>query len=929
MTGRVADFEVDPQQPERLLRGHRRRRRVEKREPRQRLDADLRQRRLVQHVLHPDRSEGLERPLARHGRELESAQLDDRRRRLQVHRRRRDVDARRPRRTPSTSATCRSIRATPNVVYVAAQGPLWSVGRRSRHLQDDRRRQDVEADSTPGISPDTGGNEVHIDPTNPDVLYASMWQRRRGVGQMIGGGPESGIYKSTNGGATWTKLTNGLPKGDMGRIAMGVDPKAKPTRVYALINALGRRPASIDRTTRARRGRGMGAPLGAARAASAGAGSRLRRGRGGAGGAGRGGGGGGRGGGAPGVYRGGDPGYYNEIYVDPVRPDTIWSANTNLEWSRDGGKTFSAVPEPERRARRPPRRVVRHERSQSHHASATTAASTSSWDEGRTWRHFTNLPVTQFYRVSVDNAKPFYNVCGGAQDNGSHVRSEPDAAQRRHPHQRLVRRRRRRRLPDAQRSGRSEHRLRDVAERRDPAAGSAHRPVSQAIRPRAGGPGDGGRRRWRRRRRARRRRAHELGRDLHRQPASRRRGSTGAANCLYRTDDRGDTWTRDQRRPDAQPRLRARFRSWASCGIRETTVAWNNATTTLSTIVSLDESPLLEGLLYVGTDDGNLHITEDGGKTWRKTTQFGDVAGRLLRLGRVRVAARRQRRLRHAEQLAARRLQAVHLPQRRSRPDVHVDRRQLAGSASGVVDHPGSRQRQPDFRRHRVRAVLHGGRRHALGAAQGRPAGRRRSATWTCRSARTISCSARSAAASTCSTTTARCARSPRRRSRRRPSCSRCGTRISSTCSTQQTRGVGQRDDAESAVRRACSRITSGRASAADLALAVTIRAGRQVRRIDVAEKRGPASRRVEPARGAAGAGSGRRRSRWRRRWRWRRSAVVAAGAVSGAGASRRPAAAAGGAAAAGQGGGGGGGGRRSRRRRAAGPARPLLRLGW
>ncbi len=272
------------------------------------------------------------------------------------------------------------------------------------------------------VSPDTGGNEVDIDPNNPDVLYASTWQRRRGVGQMIGGGPESGIYKSTDGGAKWTKLTNGLPTGDMGRIAMGVDPKAKPTRVYALINGLpgqGGAPSesgfyrSDDAgATLARMGVAVpgAAPLlqplrrilppraaAAAPAAAAAADAAAVR---------------------AGVYRGGDPGYYYELYVDPDPPDTIWSANTNLDWSRDGGKTFAAVPN------MGGVHVDYHDvwidtKDRNHIVIGNDGGLYESWDEGRTWRHFTNLPVTQYYRVSVDNAKPFYNVCGGAQDNGS------------------------------------------------------------------------------------------------------------------------------------------------------------------------------------------------------------------------------------------------------------------------------------------------------------------------------------------------------------------------------------------------------------------------------------------------------------------------------------------------------------------------------
>jgi hypothetical protein len=153
-----------------------------------------------------------------------------------------------------------------NVVYVAAQGPLWSAGGDRGIYKTTDGGTTWKAVLT--VSPDTGGNEVWIDPNNPDVLYASTWQRRRGVGQMIGGGRESGIYKSTNAGNTWTKLSNGLPKGDMGRAALGVDPKAKPTRVYALINALApdsgfsssmrwrRIQGSSVRTTQVRRGSG-------------------------------------------------------------------------------------------------------------------------------------------------------------------------------------------------------------------------------------------------------------------------------------------------------------------------------------------------------------------------------------------------------------------------------------------------------------------------------------------------------------------------------------------------------------------------------------------------------------------------------------------------------------------------------------------------
>src|SRR4051812_1074655 len=121
-----------------------------------------------------------------------------------------------------------------NVVYVAAQGPLWSAGgERGLYKTSDGGTTWTRVLH---VSEDTGISDIVFDPKNPDVLYASSYQRRRGVGQMIGGGPEGGIWKTKDAGRNWTKLKNGLPKDDVGRIALGVDAK-NPTRVYALISA--------------------------------------------------------------------------------------------------------------------------------------------------------------------------------------------------------------------------------------------------------------------------------------------------------------------------------------------------------------------------------------------------------------------------------------------------------------------------------------------------------------------------------------------------------------------------------------------------------------------------------------------------------------------------------------------------------------------
>ena len=117
-----------------------------------------------------------------------------------------------------------------DTVFVAAQGPLW----RSEETADSTRPADGGKAGAKilDISPDTGINEVHIDPSNPDIMYASSYQRRRHTWVLIDGGPESTIYKSTDGGKL-AKAARGLPGGDKGRIGMDISP-VNPEIVYAV-----------------------------------------------------------------------------------------------------------------------------------------------------------------------------------------------------------------------------------------------------------------------------------------------------------------------------------------------------------------------------------------------------------------------------------------------------------------------------------------------------------------------------------------------------------------------------------------------------------------------------------------------------------------------------------------------------------------------
>ena len=256
------------------------------------------------------------------------------------------------------------------VVYVAAYGPLWSSGG-DRGLY---KTTDGGASWTKilNISEHTGISDVALDPNNPDVLIATAHQRRRHTWTLIHGGPESGIHKSTDGGATWRRIRTGLPNGDLGRIVPAFSPVQKGL-IYAKVETAENTAiyASNDSgDSWERRGNVQAQPM-----------------------------------------------YYENIHPDPKVAEKLYVPSVQTQISNDGGRTFRGVGE---RNKHVDNHVVWIDPDNTDHLlEGCDGGLYETFDGGRLWRHFANLSVTQFYNVDVDNASPIYNIYGGTQDNST------------------------------------------------------------------------------------------------------------------------------------------------------------------------------------------------------------------------------------------------------------------------------------------------------------------------------------------------------------------------------------------------------------------------------------------------------------------------------------------------------------------------------
>ena len=443
-----------------------------------------------------------------------------------------------------------------NTVWVAAQGPVWSPGgeRGVYKTSDGGETWDLVLSSNNEY---TGAGDLMIDPSNPDRLYATTWQRHRTVAAYVGGGPESGLWRSEDGGENWTELKTGLPSGNMGKIGIAISPM-QPDVVYAAIE-LDLREGGIWRSS----DRGS---------------SWTKM--------------------SDTVSGGTGPHYYQELYASPHHFDRIYLVSNTSQISNDGGKTFSNLNNELKHV--DDHAIAFHPTDPEYILFGSDGGLYESWDHTRTWRFIDNLPITQFYKVAVDDAEPFYYVYGGTQDNNSQGGpSRTDNRQGIRNDDWFVT------LGGDGHQSATEPGNPDImyAQSQQGNLARIDRITGEFVRiqPQPAPGDDIPRWNW----------DSPIWVSQH-QPSR----IYFASQRLWRSDDRGDTWTAisgDLTRNEDRMRLPVQGRQWSW------EAGWDLlAMSQYNTITSIGESPFDENVLYVGTDDGLIQVTENGGATWRQ-----------------------------------------------------------------------------------------------------------------------------------------------------------------------------------------------------------------------------------------------------------------------------------------------------------------------
>lgn len=443
-----------------------------------------------------------------------------------------------------------------DIVWASAQGPLWSSGGQ-RGLY---KTTDGGENWKLVLKPEdewTGVTSLLIDPRDPDKLYAATWSRQRTVASYVGTGPGAGILTSDDGGETWTELKTGLPTTNMGKIGMAISPQ-NPDVLYATVEIDNRKGGFYRSADRGASWTKMSDEVGG----------------------------------------GTGPHYYQEIFADQHQFDRVYIASNYSKVSNDGGKTW--IPINTKRKHVDDHAMAFHPTDPDFVLIGSDGGIYMSHDRMANWRFIANLPLTQFYKIAVDDTEPFYMVYGGTQDNSTQ-------------------------------GGPSRTDRTDGIKNKDwflTLGGDGHQPATEPGNPAIVYS------QWQQGNLTRHDRT--TGENVYIKPQPRPgepaerfnwdapiNVSTHepkriyfASQRVWRSDDRGDSWTpisSDLTKDGNRMHLPVMGRTWS------VEAGWDiYAMSEYHTIANFSESPVDENILWVGTDDGQIQVTKNGGKDWKK-----------------------------------------------------------------------------------------------------------------------------------------------------------------------------------------------------------------------------------------------------------------------------------------------------------------------